>query len=116
MEATDAISIYAGNSEIIKDTVKDQDGNAFPLAGYICTFMIKANKLDETSLVSIVAAPEDISANVVTFRLSREDTAIRGNYWYEVTVADDESAPLLLKTVSQGRLYSHDSLVPIPTV
>lgn len=105
-----SISIFAGNTAVIKLTVLDKAGIAFPVEDYICTFIIKVNKGDSTSVVEIIADPSDIIGNIVYFRLTREDTANIGTFWFEALVSDEESEPLLLSTVAQGRLYAHQSL------
>jgi len=99
------ITIYQKNTATIEVTVT-QDGEAFDLTGYTCTFNVKKNKTDETF---ILEKEGSVSSNVITFDLTADDTDIdNGSYVYEVLISKE--TPEFRRTVCQDVLVIKDSI------
>ena len=99
------ITVYQKNTATIEVTVT-QDGAAFDLTGYTCSFNVKKNKTDASF---VIEKEGDISSNVVTFDLTANDTDIdNGRYIYEGQIS--KVSPEFKRTVCQGELFIRDSI------
>ena len=105
------ITINARNTEVIQDTVVDETGAVYPLTGLLCFFIVKVDPEDNLPLIEVQAQNNDISSNIVIFRLTADNTNVSPDtYFFEVIIMDTELDSNFRRSVTTGSFIVKPSL------
>jgi len=116
--ATYDINIYQGATFTLDVTVKDSEGNAKDISGYIGSGMIKIKATDTTALAEFDVNVHQDDSGMVTISLSAEDTdalPTRGTYYkeketyyYDIELHEDRGDTVI--RLLQGKAYVYPSI------